>query len=292
MRYGVSTGLYNDLPIEDAVRHLAGIGWRDIEFGLVHVAFALAEGGEKRLKAVRRLCEELGVTAWQMHAPDFERGEAVRDRNTHANARRWVDYTALLGVKNLVMHPGGNREDVSLRAKQETIEKNADAFGILGAQAAKIGVRIAIENLFHHSIQTVSDILEIIKRADQSSLGVCIDTSHLNIVGLDISDAISEAADKLWATHISDNDGSGDQHRIPYNAPRWSGKSIDWLRIMPAFSRIDYQGLLNLELLGEGYRMVQQNGKWVPDGYPPLAIRDMKLDYAAAVMAWLLSDQK
>lgn len=292
MKYGVSTGLYNDLDIEDAIRHLAEIGWKDIEFGLVHVAFALEEGGKKRLKALRRLCEELGVTAWQMHAPDFERGEAVRDRNIRANALRWVDYTALLGVKTLVMHPGGNREDVSLRAKEETIEKNADAFGLLGEQAAKDGVRIAIENLFHHSIQTVSDIREIIRRADQHSLGICIDTSHLNIVGLDISDAVSEAGEKLWATHISDNDGSGDQHRIPYNAPRWSGKSIDWLRIMPAFSRIAYQGLLNLELLGEGYRMVQKNGKWVPDGYPPLAIRDMKLDYTRKVMEWLFTEKK
>jgi sugar phosphate isomerase/epimerase len=282
--------LYNDLGIEDAVRHLAEIGWRDIEFGLVHVAFALEDGGEKRLRAVQRLCQELGVTAWQMHAPDFERGEAIQDPKTLANARQWVDYTAFLGVKNLVMHPGGSREDVSLRAKEETIRRNADAFGALGEHAAKTGVCIAIENLFHHSIQTVSDILEIIGKADRPSLGICIDTSHLNIVGLDIAESFQEAGERLRATHISDNDGSGDQHRIPYNAPRWSGKSIDWLQIMPSLSRIGYRGLLNLELLGEGYRMVQKEGKWVPHGYPPLAIRDMKLDYARKVMEWLLAE--
>ncbi|TFG69919.1 MAG: sugar phosphate isomerase/epimerase [Anaerolineales bacterium] len=49
------------------------------------------------------------------------------------------------------------------------------------------------------------------------ALGITLDTSHANLANLDIPAAIVMSP-RLYATHISDNDGSGDQHLTPGNA--------------------------------------------------------------------------
>ena len=110
------------------------------------------------------------------------------------------------------------------------------------------------------------------------------------MLGLDVAEAVLECGDLLWATHISDNDGSGDQHRIPYNAAYW-GNPIDWVKVMKALKIIHYDNAFNLELLGEGISMVQKGDVWVPGNCAPMYIRDKKLEYTKDIVLWLLEQQ-
>jgi sugar phosphate isomerase/epimerase len=70
------------------------------------------------------------------------------------------------------------------------------------------------------------------------------------------------------ATHISDNDGSGDQHRTPGNG------SIDWKAVMRALREAEYDGLFNLEIPGERHAA--------------LPLRALKSLHARQVAEWLV----
>jgi sugar phosphate isomerase/epimerase len=69
-------------------------------------------------------------------------------------------------------------------------------------------------------------------------------------VGLDLPAAIGEFGPLLVATHISDNDGSGDQHRTPGNG------QIDWPAVVEALRDVGYVGLFDLEIPGERHALL------------------------------------
>lgn len=286
MEFGVSTGLYNDMDTEGAVRHLAEIGWSNVEFGVFHITRA-AEGEWRRdLKSLRELCQSLDVKAWQMHCGEFHAVDSIEKRENLEIAFRWIQYCEILDVPYLVFHPIGSDSGKSLKEKEKTLELNIQAFKEIGKFAEDLGVKAAIENA--GSIKKISDIKEIINAVGSAGIGICLDTSHINMLSLNVEEAIYESGSLLWATHISDNDGSGDQHRIPYNASYW-GKPIDWIKVVKALKKIDYHNLFNLELLGEGMSMVPKGSKWVPGNFAPVFIRDLKLQYAKKVLTWLFS---
>jgi len=125
---------------------------------------------------------------------------------------------ARLGVRNVVMHPGG-KEGFESRAEQQRIRKfNTEAFKRLGDFAGEHNVMIGLENLMRPGASTPAELLELLEAIDHPAIGVAIDTSHANVAGLDVAEVVRELGPHLVATHISDNDGSGDQ-RIRSIAP-------------------------------------------------------------------------
>jgi sugar phosphate isomerase/epimerase len=80
---------------------------------------------------------------------------------------------------------------------------------------------------------------------------------------------IRELGAHLIATHISDNDGSGDQHRTPGNG------SIDWPEVVRALREAGYTGLFNLEIPGERHAL--------------LPLRAFASQHACQVAEWLVS---
>jgi sugar phosphate isomerase/epimerase len=114
----------------------------------------------------------------------------------------------------------------------------------------------------------ISDLNDLIDLVDSEALGICFDSSHANVTGLNMSQAIHECGDRLLATHISDNDGSGDQHKMPF------GGNIGWRCLVSALKDIGYGGLFNLEIPGENR--------------VPLPVRDARLRYAIEIMDYMM----
>jgi sugar phosphate isomerase/epimerase len=156
-----------------------------------------------------------------------------------------IDIAARLGVRNVVIHPGG-RQGATTSAERDCIMTlNVEAFRRLGDLAGERGLRIGLENLMRRGASLPYELLDLLAAIDYPAIGITLDTSHANVVGLDLAAAICEWGPHLLATHISDNDGSGDQHRTPGNG------SIDWQVVMRALRGAGYDGLFNLEIPGE-----------------------------------------
>lgn len=281
MKIGVWTGFYNDMEIEDAVKHLAEIGWLHIEFSYEHIARATKGEWRKRLEALRDLYQSLGMKAWQLHSPlelniaDFNSNKQCRDLQT---ALKWVEYCQVLNVPYMVIHPGGSQGYASLKERQRILQLNIDSFKKIAKFAEDRGVKLAVENMLageesrgrRFPGEYIVELHELIDAVNSPSIGICFDTSHANALNLDLVEAINECGVLLWATHISDNDGTGDQHRMPYN-----GK-IDWVRVVRALKAVNYPNLFDLEIPGETV--------------PPVFVRDLKLEYAKKMLTRLLNE--
>ncbi len=75
-------------------------------------------------------------------------------------------------------------------------------------------------------------------------LGICFDTSHAHVEGLDFPATVRLAAPRLWALHISDNDGLRDLHLHPFHG------TVDWPPFLSALRKIGFGGPFNLEIGG------------------------------------------
>lgn len=269
----VWTGLYAELPLDEALQVLHEQGWRAFEASTEHlVAIETDDSPKARIDEVRECLTRLDITMPQAHAllqakvadADVEkRGEDMRRLSTH------LQIAAQMGVRDVVIHPGGSRGSTTRAERARVLDLNIRAFRQLGDQASDLNLRIGIENMMHREPISSSTLLDLLEAIDHPSVGATLDTSHMKVMGLDIPAAVHELAPRLMATHISDNDGSGDQHLTPGNG------RIDWLPVMAAFRETNYAGLFNLEIPGERH--------------PHPGLRAIKSKMALEVANWLLA---
>jgi sugar phosphate isomerase/epimerase len=245
VKHAIWTSLYAELSLHEALRILYAHGWRAFEASTEHlVQIETVEEPEecidedKRREDVERLC---------VH----------------------VDIAARLGVRTVVIHPGG-RQGATTRAERDRIQTlNVEAFCRLGDLAGERGLRIGLENLMRRGASMPYELLDLLAAIDHPAIGITLDTSHANVVGLDLVVTIHELGPQIIATHISDNDGSGDQHRTPGNG------SIDWPAVMRTLREAGYDGLFNLEIPGERHAL--------------LPLRAFASQHARQVAEWLVS---
>lgn len=279
MRPGIWTSYYFDLTPEKAFLRFAILEWRDLEVSAEHGKFATKDGNyRENLGNLRKLCEDEGIKLWQMHAPlelDVADSEPDKRKADIQTVKDWIEYSAELGLHNLVIHPGGRQRAKTEEEKKQILMLNMDAFSLLGEIAERFNVRLCIENMQEREGQDpwrlgarISDINELIDAVGSEALGICFDSSHANVTKLDFSKAIHECGFRLMATHISDNDGSGDQHKLPYYG------NINWQAVVSTMKKIGYSQLFNLEIPGENKA--------------PLPIRDARLRYAKEILDYMI----
>jgi len=115
----------------------------------------------------------------------------------------------------------------------------AEAVRALLPGCQTLGVRLAVENLAHPAHRpTFFDAL--FAEFAPEELGFCYDSGHALITGR--ADLLTRYADRLLVTHLHDNDGTEDQHRLP-----GEGK-VDWPAVLGAIRSSGTKGTVNLEV--------------------------------------------
>ena len=106
-----------------------------------------------------------------------------------------------------------------------------------GAGGGEHGARLRA--LASHLLRLVEEL--------SPSVAVCVDTGHANIEAYRgaVRKLVEEVGKAIAATHISDNDGSGDQHLFPGRG------TIRWGEVLAALDAVGYRKPLNLEIPGE-----------------------------------------
>jgi sugar phosphate isomerase/epimerase len=213
----------------------------------------------------------LGLSMPQGHAllqADVAAPDEDKRREDVARLCTHIDIAARLGMRDVVIHPGG-RQGATTRAERDRVTAlNVDAFRRLGDLAGEQGLHIGLENLMRRGASMPYELLDLLAAIDHPAIGITFDTSHANVVGLDLAVAIRELGPHLLATHVSDNDGSGDQHRTPGNG------GISWPEVVKALREAGYDSLFNLEIPGERHAV--------------LPLRALKSRHAHRVAVWLV----
>jgi sugar phosphate isomerase/epimerase len=142
--------------------------------------------------------------------------------------RQTITACAEDGVKNLIVHIEDRGAPPPNELGIQRLKKLVDI-------AEKCGVNLALENINHSSYLTY-----VYERISSPNLGFCYDAGHRNCKEPN-SDILKMFGDRLIAVHLHDNDGSGDQHRIPFE------KSINWQEQMGKIAAAGYLGATTLE---------------------------------------------
>jgi sugar phosphate isomerase/epimerase len=186
--------------------------------------------------------------------------------------------------KSLVMHAGwvlgpdsGHdraieeyKRLVAARGFDAVMDTVAGNLKLMGKEAAKHGINLAIENMGRFVPIGQKDSLPmLIKMIDEPNVGYCLDSGHAHACGESVTDWIKIMGDKLFETHFHDNRGRAagskeeflssagiDEHLAP------GFGTIPWIDVIQALRRGAYPGPITFETDGwpvddplEGYRL-------------------------------------
>lgn len=263
------TSFFMDLSPEDALGELSRAGWRYAELSHEHSRTVLERGRPGAVgEEFCRFADDRGVRVEQGHLDlpvDIAPADEAARRRAVDGLKPWLDLYVAIGIRNAVLHPGGRgRTDAASRT-----EDQLRSIGELAEHARGAELVLCIENC------SSGDALKpILEGTDPARVAVCLDTGHLNLTDERQGDFIRYCGARLQAIHLAENDGTGDQHNMPYAR----GGSVPWDEVAGALAEIGYGGLLNYEVPGE-------RGC-------PLHVRRLKLDYLKELTAWIFGGPK
>jgi D-psicose/D-tagatose/L-ribulose 3-epimerase len=229
----------NTAELEAVARRIAGWGFEAIEI-------PLEQEGDWDPVAAREVFDEVGLTpiVGAVWPPGRELVAAPPDvvASTQGYVRHCVDVAVAAGSSTVIgpiytsvgrlwrISPDERRALV--RDLRETLRPVAD-------YAGERGVRLAIEplNRFETSVfNTTAQILELVEGLPPESVGLNLDTFHMNIEEKSIPAALREAGDRLIHLHTCGNDrgAPGRDH-------------IDWDGMKTALLEIGFVGAFGIE---------------------------------------------
>ena len=248
-RFGIVTDFYGvRISLEDAIRRLSKLGIRDLEIPGWHWAakqdspYDLTRHAE-RVKKLCSLLHDLGMNVQQFHsqfslAADTEPNRAA---STEQNIRS-IDLAAELGAKALVLHIAGRHDSCRGITDQAIFEANVKTLTAMAEHSENTPVRLAVENLMTDTNRygcRIAELKELIAAVGSDRIGICLDTGHANVDGLDVPEAVRECGSQLIAVHIQETCRGNDLHVFPFSL-RQGKSTMDWFRIFDAFAEIGY----------------------------------------------------
>jgi sugar phosphate isomerase/epimerase len=218
--------MYAELPLPEALRTLHANDWRCFEMSSEHLVWLdRCEDSQARIAESLRTIDTLQITMPQAHAKlvaDVAQPDLEKRRIDIEEVERHITICAQLGVKCVVVHPGFAEGFTNEQEKRQLLAINKDSFTRLADHAGSLGLKIGIENglgmtMRNGAARLAADaegLIELVKTIDHPAIGVTIDTSHGNVNTGDVPGTVRQLGSLICCTHISDNDRSGDQHRI------------------------------------------------------------------------------
>lgn len=261
MRIGTTTNLPAKLFHEDYARAFAFIaeaGFDDVDFTI----FSPAQiewmdsldflGVEKKYTEIGRLLREAGLGISQTHTP-FPTSSDHPETNALIMERqiKSIIATAALGCRYTVIHPNIMPGNIRGSLSAENKKLNMEFYRSLIPTLEENHVFCAIENMFTRDpatreivptcCSTAEEINDYIASLNSERFVACLDTGHANLTKDTPAGMARVLGGNLKVLHVHDNDGLGDQHRMPYAG------IIDWESFGAALHEIGYTGTISLE---------------------------------------------
>jgi sugar phosphate isomerase/epimerase len=256
-RFGISTHLFHESRLTR--EHLADIAGHGFE--AVEVFATRAHFDYHNPRSATELAEwmsDLRLSFHSMHAPIVEalRGgnwvgsfsiaaaDEARRKAAIAEIAATLKVAATVPFQYLVLHLGipDSQQTSAPDNQREAARRSLEEIAGL---ASAVNVRVALE-VMPNALSSAAAICHLIEdELEGLDVGICLDYGHANLMG-DLGDAIETVSGHLWTTHVHDNDGRNDDHRVPF-----AGR-IDWDAAMMETQKIGYDGVLMFEVADTG----------------------------------------
>ena len=259
MRFGISTHLYHDRPLElEHLRELAEFGFRQVELFATIGHFDYHD--QSAIDAAAGWLREAELGLHSVHAPIVEHrwygkwGPALSTASSEGPVRAYAvsECVAALQIartipfRYLVVHlgvpddfnppAGANARQAAQRSVEEIV-----------AAASPLGVQVAVE-VIPNKLSAAEALVRLVEEdleLPPPGVGICLDTGHAYLQG-DLPDAIEIVSGELVTTHVHDNRGKGDDHLVPFDG------TIDWPTALMSFEKVGYDGVIMFELENTG----------------------------------------
>ena len=255
MKLGVSTSNHGRLlrrpevyfTCEEALRVCKGGGFNVINLDLIEYSKPgqpmRNDDWESWIHQQRELADDLELEVTYGHAPFYDWYCAEPDGSElyEELIRRSIIAAGIMGVKQLVFHPG-TIVDADWYDYKKLMDLNQRFFISYSEQCGGYGIKTVIENMmepdkkrkFGSSLEELLTLYESLK--DKGDFGICWDFGHGHLSGLEQRAAMLEMGNRLTMLHVSDNFGIKDDHLAPYFG------TIDWDNMMKTLAEIRYKG--------------------------------------------------
>ncbi len=216
------------------------------KWGFDYVELPLEHPGDWDPGEVRAMLGKHGLHAeiCAVMAPgrDLTARDEATTRTTQDYLRSCIEAAAAIGgsiVAGPIYSPTGVTGAISDAERAAVIERLADNLGPVLDHADNYAVQLALEplNRFETSLfNTVDQAIVLLKRVNRPTLGLLLDTFHMNIEERDIAAAMRRAGPYLIHFHASGNDRGTPGH-----------DSIDWDAVRDVLDELDYAGVVSIE---------------------------------------------
>lgn len=248
MKTSVSTFVYFNYPLEEAIRRIARAGYNGVDIwgGRPHAYRKDLNDQEK--KSLRRLLDDLNLAVPSFIPAQFRyptclcsSNEVIR-RDSVAYIKDSIETAVALGASVVSVCPGHSLHG---QGREDAWRRLCMSLDELCDFAAKHGVRLAIEPADRYEtdlVQTTDDALRLLRELGYNNLGVVLDAGHCQLVGESPSNAVRKLGSALFHVHIDDNFGQRDQHLVPGEG------NVDFASFIAALDEVAYDGFLAVEL--------------------------------------------
>jgi sugar phosphate isomerase/epimerase len=259
-QFGVSTHLYHDHRLcREHLREIAAHGFGRVELFATrtHIDYHnstviadlqqwLADAGLELHGVHAPVGESFGAGRWGpllnlASADESARLRAVAEAERALHVARRMPFAVLVAHLGVPTDGGGARtgDDVNRRdAARRSIEA-------LAKQAEPLGVQLAVE-VIPNELSRPDALVHFVEDViDEARVGICLDFGHAHMGG-DLIDAIETVSEHVITTHVHDNGGRTDDHRVPFAG------TIDWPTALTTIQKIGYEGTFLLEIANQG----------------------------------------
>ena len=197
-------------------------GFKYIDLSLYEISkdddLLISSKWQDNAKRLLENTEKKGASFLQAHSPGGNpiSGDTASERLIEATIRS-IDVCGALGIKNTVVH-GGFLEGID---KKTYFRKNKEFFEKLFPAMEKNNVNVLCENSTTKNMGDMyftnsgEDMRGFVEYVNHPLFHACWDTGHGNCEGNQYDDIVA-LGNELYALHINDNSGRGDEHVLPY----------------------------------------------------------------------------
>lgn len=263
MRLGASIWRFEpEPPYEDAIRRLAGIGFRAVELIANSPEVLAGYYTPQRNRQLRDLLHSEGMILSQFVAKpgllasgdDAVRAAAVDTYKRYADVavdlgapliNTVADFPFGIKVPSLLFRPGLEKFTVDVPPGldwERNWEQYVEALGRCVAYAEQLGLRHSIEPHPSRYGGSTEGALRLLEAVGSSAFGVNFDPSHLFPLGEIPHISVYQLNKRIFHCHVSDNNGDTNAHWRP-----GLGK-IDWQSLFEALNNVGFDGTISVEL--------------------------------------------
>jgi len=249
-------------PYEDGLLRVRGLGFRNVELIAWNRDILVEYYTPHRVAALVRLMadEGLALSEFVFSPAGIAELDASRRAAAVEDFKRAADTARALGatiINSVVATPFGiatprllelpETQEVAIDLPRgldwaEGYRIYVDALRDCCTVCERVGLRYALEAHPHRWATTAMSFLRLIDHVGSPALGVNMDPSHMFPCGDLPQMAAYELGDRIFHTHVSDNDGQTNAHWRP-----GKGK-IDWAGMLAALDDVGYTGVISIEL--------------------------------------------